>query len=544
MASAPRTDVLVIGAGPVGLTVASELKRHSVRLVEKRDRPQEHPNAAAVHVRTLEILSAMGAVEGFLREGYALPGLHLHAAGKRVGFVNTSGVDSPFPAPRLIGQHATESLLRDHLARLGGQVDWGFEAVGLEQDGIEARVRLKHLAQEAREEIATASWVVGCEGSSSITRETNAIPFSGERYLGKVFLQIDAYIRWSRPHGFGYLFLNPDMLVGCLPYNDRGLYRIIAAHEDHDPQNQEPPTLAQMQEALRQVADPHAELHDANWFNRFRTGYRLASRFREGRCFVAGDAGHVHVPIGGQGMNYGMHDAFNLAWKLAAVIKGEARPALLDTYSAERHPADESLVRGTDRAFHFLLGSPSISAKALRLLGPAALGLAPLQKRIRDTLAEMNVAYPSSTLSEDHGGSAGPTAGERAPDAIVVQLPESRTARLFEILRGTRWTLLLFAGVKPSPGDIEKLERISGSMTAPYGTRVAVYLVLCDDPPVPVHESWAAQLLMDREEYLHLKYGVDAAPCLYLIRPDGYVGFRGVIEHHSRLMQYLQRLLT
>lgn len=546
MTSGTPTDVLVIGAGPVGLTLACELKRHGVGvlIVEKREKPQEHPNAAVVHVRTLEILSAMGAVEGFLREGYAFPGMHVRAFGKRLGFINTAGVDSPFPQPRTLGQHVTERLLREHFERLGGRIEWNVEAAGLEQDGLGVRVRLKHLAQSGREEIAASSWVAGCEGSASITREAAEIPFSGERYAGREFLQIDAHLNWGHPHGFGYQFITAEQIVICLPYNDQGLYRIICARPDRDPQNHEPPTLGEMQEILQDVADPCAEVRDAGWFNRFRTGYRLAARFREGRAFLAGDAGHVHIPIGGQGMNYGMHDAFNLAWKLAAVIKGEARPALLDTYSAERHPADEALVRGTDRAFHLLMRAPAASATAMRFLGPMALSFEPLQKRIRDTLAEMNVAYPASALSEDHGGSSGPVAGDRAPDAIVVRLPEGRTTSLFEVLHGTRWTLLLFAGVDPTPGDIENLERISASLTASYGTRVAVHLVLCGDPPVPVHENWAAQLLMDREEYLHSRYGVDAAPCLYLIRPDWHVAFRGGAEHQSRLARYFQRIFA
>jgi 2-polyprenyl-6-methoxyphenol hydroxylase-like FAD-dependent oxidoreductase len=546
MPAAARPDVLVVGAGPVGLTLACELKRHGVgvRIVEKREKPQEHPNAAIVHVRTLEILSAMGAVDGFLREGYAFPGIHVRAFGKRLGFINAAVVDSPFPQPRTLGQHVTERLLREHFERLGGRIEWNVEAVGLEQDGLEARVRLKHLAPSAREEIAAASWVAGCEGSSSITREAAEIPFSGERYAGKEFLQIDAYLDWSHPHGFGYQFINAEQIVICLAYNDQGLYRIICARNDRDPRNLEPPTLEEMQKILQDIADPCVEVRAASWFNRFRTGYRLAARFREGRVFLAGDAGHVHIPIGGQGMNYGMHDAFNLAWKLAAVIKGEARPALLDTYSAERHPVDEALVRGTDRAFHLLMGAPAASATAMRFLGPMALGLEPLQKRIRDMLAEMNVAYPASVLSEDHGGSSGPVAGDRAPDAIIVRLPEGRTTTLFEIMHGTRWTLLLFAGLDPTPDDIENLERISASLTASHGARVAVHLVLCGDPPVPVHENWAAQLLMDREEYLHSRYGVDASPCLYLIRPDWHVAFRGGAEHHSRLVQYFQRVFA
>jgi 2-polyprenyl-6-methoxyphenol hydroxylase-like FAD-dependent oxidoreductase len=545
MTSPEMTDVLVIGAGPVGLTLACELKRHGavVRIIDRKAEPNPHPNAAVVHVRTLEILAAMGAVEGFLKEGYAFPGMHVHVFGKRIGFINISGIDSPYPVPRTLGQQITERLLNEHLERLGGRVERAVEAVGLEQDAKEVRVRLQHLAQGNREEIGAARWVVGCEGSPSITRQVLNIPFPGERYPGKEFLQVDANVRWTYPHGYGYQFLADEHILLLFPYNDTGHYRIICARNDRDPENHEPPTLAEMQELVQKIADPAAELYDPVWRNRFRSGHRLAGRFREGRAFLAGDAGHVHVPIGGQGMNYGMHDAFNLGWKLAAVAKGEARPELLDTYEAERHPADEALIRGTDFGFHQIVQLNAASRLALQLLAPTILNLEAVQKRMRNILAEMNVAYPTSKLSEDHGGSHGPVAGDRAPDAPVVRMPDRRTARLFDVLHDPRWALLLFAGAEPTAEDIEALEKISCPLSQKYGTRLTIHLILCGDPPVPVHQNWAADFLMDRERYLHDKYGVDTEPCLYLIRPDWHIAFRGGKESARKLGDYLERVL-
>jgi len=546
MTTPDRIDVLVIGAGPVGLTLACELKRHGVpvRIVERREKPLYHPNAAIVHVRTLEILSAMGAVDGFLREGYAFPGIRLHALGKPLGTIDLHGVDSPFPLPRTLPQHETERLLNEHFERLGGRVERSVEAVGLEQNDREVRVRLRHLAENNREETAHALWVVGCEGAPSLTREATGIEFTGKRYTGKEFLQTDATVRWSFPHGPGYQFITEEHVLFMAAYNDRGFYRIICARNDENPENQEPPTLAEMQVLVQKIADPCAELHDPKWFNRFRTGYRLAARFREKRAFIAGDAGHVHIPIGGQGMNYGMHDAFNLAWKLAAVIKKEAHPHLLDTYEIERHPQDAALVHGTDRSFNLLIKPRRAVRLALWFFGAMLLRLPAVQKRIRHTLGEMNVTFRTSPLSKDYGGSYGPVAGDRAPDAPCVRLPESQTTRLFDVLHGTRWTLLLFAGHRPTTSDIEALERISASLATTYGTRVAIHLVLGNDPPVPVHENWAAHVLMDREHELHDKYGVDTAPCLYLIRPDWHVGFRGGLEYQPQLTKYLQRIFT
>jgi 2-polyprenyl-6-methoxyphenol hydroxylase-like FAD-dependent oxidoreductase len=544
MTSPDVADVLVIGAGPVGLTLACELKRHGarVRLVEKKARPLEHPNAAIVHVRTLEILAAMGAVDGFLKEGYAFPGVHVHAFGKRIGFVRVGGVDSPYPMPRTLGQQITERLLNEHLARLGGEVERQVEAIGLKQDANGVEVRLRHLGDGNREETAAARWVVGCEGSASMTREASGIPFPGERYPGKEFLQVDAQVRWTYPHGYGYQFITGEHILMFFAYDDQGHYRIICARNDANPGNEQPPSLNEMQELVRGIADPTAELYDPVWFNRFRSGHRFAPRFRQGRAFLAGDAGHVHIPIGGQGMNYGIHDAFNLGWKLAAVAKGEARPELLDTYMTERHPVDEALIRGTDRGFHLLVQPNMALRTGLKVFGSSLLSLSAFQERIRGTLAEINVAYPSSSLSEDHGGSSGPVPGDRAPDAQLVRMPQRRTMRLFEVLQVTRWTLLLFAGIAPTTHDIEMLERISGSLAAHNGKRISIHLVLCGDPPVPVHENWAADFMMDRERFVHEKYGVEATPCLYLIRPDWYVGFRGGLEHQEQLAAYLERV--
>jgi 2-polyprenyl-6-methoxyphenol hydroxylase-like FAD-dependent oxidoreductase len=545
--SAPEpTDVLVIGAGPVGLTLACELKRHGarVRLVEKRAGPNEHPNAAIVHVRTLEIFAAMGAIDGFLKEGYAFPGMHCHLFDKRSVFIKFGGVDSPYPLPRTLGQQITERIIEEHFARLGGTIERSVEAVGVEQDANEVRVCLKHLGENNREEIATARWVVGCEGSASMTREKMDIPFPGERYPGKEFLQIDANVRWTYPHGYGYQFMTETHALLFFAYNTTGHYRIICACNDENPENKTPPTLEEMQALVRSIADPSAELYDPLWYNRFRSGHRLATRFREGRCFLAGDAGHVHIPIGGQGMNYGIHDAFNLGWKLAAVAKGEAKPELLDTYMTERHTTDAALIKATDFGFHMMVQPNALARIALQHVMPSMLGLDVLQERLRNTLGEVNVAYPDSVLTEDQGGSHGPSAGERAPDALLVRMPSRETTHLFDVLHGTRWTLLLFAGVRPTTDDIERLERISGPLATTYGTRIAIHLVICDDPPVPVHANWAADVLMDRERYVHDKYGVETEPCLYLIRPDWYIAFRGGVEHQGKLKAYLERVLS
>ena len=539
----PNKRVLVIGAGPVGLTLACELQRHGVaiRLIERKAKANEHSNAAVVHVRTQEILCAMGAVEGVLREGYALPGMRPWAMGKRVGLIEVNGVDSPFPAPRMLGQQHTERLLLEHFEKLGGRIEREVEAVGLEQDEAGVRVRLRHLAEGNREEAVEAAYVVGCEGSKSITREACGIAFTGERYVGKEFLQVDAKLRWNHPHGFGYLFIQREHVVICLPYNGEGFYRIICGRDDQNPENHEPPTLEEMQVLVRNVTDPKAELYDPTWYNRFRSGHRLAEHFRQGRCFVAGDAAHVHVPIGGQGMNYGMHDAFNLAWKLAAVLKGEARSELLDTYELERHAADLSLVRGTDRAFRVLVEHMGLAGAVMKNFGSTLISMPGIQDHFRSLMGELNVRYGANEWIEDEGGGSGPAAGARAPDALVVPLPERKTKHLFDLFQGTHWTLLLFAGSHEE--DQKAMAKLAAEFALRDGARLHVHLICCGQTPSSAAQAAEVSLVMDTEELAHQKYGAEI-PCFYLVRPDWYIGFRGSRESTSRLRDYLGRIFT
>ncbi len=321
-------DVFIIGAGPVGMVTAAELTRYgvSVRIVDKRSAPVEHSHASIVHARTLEVFEAMGIVNGWLLHGYPFRKTTFFAFGKKLGQLKIEGVDSPYPAPRDIGQNVTERLLIEHLERINVKVERPVEAISFTQNDDYATVTLRHT--DGKEEIVQAKWVVSAEGSGSMVRKTLNIPFEGDRYDNQEFVQTDAHIRWSYPVGEGYMFINKHRFLGMFPFDDKGFYRILCARPDKNPQDKSDPTLEQMQQIVREIADPQAELSNPKWLNRFRTQHRKAASFREGRALLAGDAGHVHVPVGGQGMNTGIQDAFNLSWKLAYVIRGLAHPHL------------------------------------------------------------------------------------------------------------------------------------------------------------------------------------------------------------------------
>ncbi len=537
--SSTLLDVLIIGAGPVGMVTAAELTRYgvSVRIIDKRSEPVKHSHASIVHARTLEVLEAMGIVEGWLQNGYPFRKTTFYAFGKKLGQLMIEGVDSPYPVPRDIGQNTTERLLIAHLKNLGVEIERPVEAITFTQDDDCATVTLRH--PDSHLEVVQAKWVVSAEGSGSMVRKTLNIPFEGERYENQEFVQTDAYIRWSYPVGEGYMFINKDRFLGLFPFNDKGLYRILCARPDKNPQDRSDPTLEEMQDIVREIADPQSELYDPQWLNRFRTQHRKAASFREERAFLAGDAGHVHVPVGGQGMNTGIQDAFNLSWKLAYVIRGFALPHLLDTYNAERQPVAEALLKTTDSGFRVMVEPNNFAELALRLLGSVIFSTDVLMNRIRDIVEEVKISYHKSSISEDHSGSRGPQAGDRAPDATMVRLPDRATVRLFQVLHGTQWNLLLFSGKKPNSSIEALLTQLADQITTQYPQTLKAHYVttaLAEEQP-------QRSILVDHLEYLHDKYGVEQ-PCLYLIRPDWYIGFRGSIDLIGELRSYLSRILV
>ena len=532
-----EADVIVVGAGPAGLTAAAELARHGVRVrvIDRNPGPTLHSRATVVHVRTQETLSAMGLADRFVARAYPLEAISLHAFGKFMGGIRLSGADSAYPMPRIIGQHVTERLLLERLDELAVPVERGVEALGLIDDGERVTLRLRRGGIESD---LAAAYVVAADGADSLLRTAAEIPFEGDKTDAFEFLQADCDVRWSYPTGRSYLFVTKDRFLGLFPFDADGAYRIVCARADQDPAVIETPDLEEIEAILREIADPDATLLEPRWLSRTRTAPKLAKKFRSGRLFLAGDAAHVHLPIGGQGMNSGMQDGFNLGWKLAAVVKGGAQPALLETYGAERQPVAEDLLKFTDRGFHSMVKPGDLAQRAMKLFGASVMGLESVQERLRRTVGEVPISYLTSSLSEDHGGTIGPIAGERAPDGVAVRSSDRKTVRLMQAIAGEAWSLLIFAGLDQS--DIGgKLAEIAQRAVEGYGVRIRPILITPERAP----ETWPGEVLIDRDQLLHDRYGVRHA-ALYLLRPDWYVGFRAPAIQAELLETYLARWLT
>ena len=541
----PHLPVLLIGAGPTGLILAAELIRHGTtcRIVDKADGPTPLSKATTVQARSLEMLEDMGIVDKAVGAGTQSHGVNIYHGTHRLLHISYDELESPYPFLLNIPQSTLERVLGDHVTRLGLEIEWRTELVGFTQDAEGVTATLRHA--DGQEETVRAAWLVGCDGAHSVVRHTLNIPFAGLSY-SQWFGLADAKLHWGLGHDELHGFVHPTGLFFAIPLPGEERYRVVMEAE-------EPPvgtdlTLADFQAALDVRGPGNATLSDPGWITPFKVNARRAERYRVGRAFIAGDAAHIHSPTGGLGLNTGMQDAYNLAWKLALVIRGLADPALLDSYETERAPVADAVLRLAGQLTTMLTLTNPVSQQLRNHLMPVLSGLGPVQHQIAVQDAQLSITYRGSPIVSEyhherfghHRFAGGPRAGDRAPDAGPLQPGDGPAVRLNDVLRGVHHTLVLFGGPAPEAASWQHLAAIARAVHGQQGEMIRVYIIV-DGESIPDELVGNRGVLLDTEGAAHHRYQGDL-PTLYLIRPDGYIGFRSRPADQTALTAYLTQI--
>ncbi|WP_201833523.1 FAD-dependent monooxygenase [Microvirga zambiensis] len=392
-------DVLIIGAGPVGLTLAIELARYNipVRIVDKSAARTDKSKAAAIWSRSLELFDRAGCSADLIEPGNQVTSVNIMSGRKTVAHLDLSTLETAYPFSLMLPQSETERVLEEHLGRLGVTVDRSLELMGFQDDGDGVSAVLRHAV--GTEETAQASWMVGCDGAHSLIREHLGLTFLGSTRSDDWILADVEVTGYPFPENELVIVWHEEGVLVFFPFK-HNRYRLIARSGLSQAERRPDPTLEEFQQVVDRRLPKGIVLSNALWLSTFRINERQVNQYRSGRVFVAGDAAHIHSPAGGQGMNTGMQDAFNLAWKLALVCRGHASaPALLDSYEAERKVVGREVIEAAGRMTNMATLQNPVAQAVRDVVGHVLLGLRPVRQAMEDTFAEISIGYPSSPLN-------------------------------------------------------------------------------------------------------------------------------------------------
>jgi len=528
-----RVEVLVVGAGPTGLTLAAQLAAQGVRprLIDRGADRAAESRALAIQPRTLEVLASLGITEHLLAAGNPAVQLQIHTRARQVAvpMFDLGLEDTAYPYLLFLSQAETERILEQHLTAAGVTVQRRVELVDLHQTPQQAVAMLRH--HDGHQEQVSASYVVGCDGAGSTVRDQGGIRFLGGSYP-QTFVLADTEAD-NLETGAAHVFLSPAGMLFFFPLIRPASWRLLVMRPPADPTPPHAPVdLAQVQAIADTYTTGRVRLHDPVWMTNFRLHHRAATTYRAGRVFLAGDAAHIHSPAGAQGMNTGIQDAVNLAWKLAHTLHSGHDAELLDTYQTERAPIGRTVLRFTDRAFTIATSTNPILRLARTRLAPTLIPLALKPRTVRRyafrTVSQLAIRYRHSPLSVDgpHPPRRGPRPGDRLPDADLTH--DRHLTTLHTALAGPGWQLLLCG-----PTDIWATDQLA-RLRERHGDHLSVHHLHAHDTPGALHDP--------HRQALHLGLNPGSVT-QYLIRPDGHIGYRAGGSDLAGLASYLHRWL-
>jgi 2-polyprenyl-6-methoxyphenol hydroxylase-like FAD-dependent oxidoreductase len=502
-ASRPAIDVLIIGAGPTGLVLALWLTRLGtrVRIVDRADAPGTTSRALAVQARTLELYRQLDLTDAVLEQGHRVPGMNLWVRGRSAARIplQTLGQDLTPYGPCIFPQDLHERLLIARLQALGVTVERNTELLAFTDLGDRIRATLTTAGQP--EQAIEAAYLAGCDGARSVVRQSLGVGFPGATYQ-QAFYVADVDAAGPALNGELHIDLDEADFLAVFPLKGAGRARLIGTVRDQRAARAE--SLQFSDVSARAINQMRVQVNRVNWFSTYRVHHRVGEQFRVGRAFLLGDSAHIHSPAGGQGMNTGIGDAINLAWKLNAVLAGNAPDALLDTYEPERRSFARRLVATTDRGF--TLGTAPgklahiVRTRLVPVVAPALFRWPAARTYLFSAVSQISLCYRDSAISQGKTGKL--HGGDRLP---WVRIPGGDN---FEALQSIGWQVHV------------------------YGTAREPLRRWCRDRNLPLHE-FAWQSSFSRSTL--------AADAMYLMRPDMYIGLVSANQDPAPLADYADR---
>lgn len=513
-----KTEALIVGAGPTGLSLACQFVRHGVDflIIEKEAGVTPYSKAIGVHARTLEIYEQIGLAQKVLEQGAIAAKARFIEGGEVRAELDLSNLGeglSPYPFVLLFEQSKNERLLYDYLKRAGKDVLWRTELESFSQtnEKVTAQVRTADGAVQTIE----AEYLIGCDGAKSLTRHALGLQFEGDT-AAHLYYVADAQVDWKLSHDSVYLFLLQDTLLALFPLKGENRFRIVGTFPDEFAKDEGEVLYEEIERRIKQVAEMPLDVHDVAWVSTYKVHSRHVSAFSSGRCFLAGDSAHIHSLAGAQGMNTGIQDGYNLAWKMALVMKGEANAKLLESYNEERLANAKRLVRTTDRMFQFATSSEwflkFIRKDILPSVANYILGLDAVNKFVFPTISQIGVNYQRASLS-DHAGDENfrVKAGDRMPYFLI------EGESVYDKLRQPKFYLLVFSDAEDS---VQNLRTEIENQSAELIDFNALSLNKQAREIFGAHDSFIA-----------------------LLRPDNYIGFISNELSSRNLRNYLREFI-
>lgn len=522
--------VLIVGAGPTGLMMACELARHGIafRIIDKKPERTLTSNATWVQTRTIEVLDQIGLATRFLKAGHSCNAINLYIEGKPLVTIPLSGIKSTYPFILMLPQSETERLLIERLEEFKSHVEWSSELIDIKQAAGTVSSTIQFPG--GKTETITSDWLIACDGANSTIREKCQIFFPGED-LTEQFMVADAHINSFTSKDEIHLFFDEGTLFAASPLG-KNQYRIAAnLHLDYPRQKFYEKEVI---EIVQERGHGAYYVTDVSWISPFWIHGKIAEQMRQRSIFLMGDAAHIHSPAGGQGMNTGIQDAYNLAWKLALTIKGKAKPLLLDSYQAERHPVVNEIVNQTEKFTKMALFDKSFLTNLRKFSQQILQGDEELIKKICMLISQVGIQYQASPVInyEEHIKDIPEWQGERAPDVTIDQ-----ATRLYDYLRNTHHNILLFTGTSEKNLALPHIKQLQEWLSQLHPDLIKTHIITnekIDDIDDPI--------IFDSNGVIHKCYHIKK-PAILIIRPDNYIAYCSENLEYTLIEKFFERYL-